>query len=60
MNKATVIVIGSAEPLASAVKRVKEKKYSVIGVHEWPQGDYLMIPMYCIDPVSTSFQSQHK
>jgi hypothetical protein len=42
------------------VKRVKEKKYSVIGVHEWPQGDYLMIPMYCIDPVSTSFQSQHK
>lgn len=55
MNKATVIVIGAAPILDAAVKRIKEKNYSVIGVQEWPQGDYLMMPMYCVDPVDTGF-----
>jgi hypothetical protein len=55
MTKGTVIIIGSRSVLEPAVARLKEKKYSVIGIEQWPQGDYLQMPMYCIEPVGSGF-----
>ena len=57
MRTGTIVLVGKELHLRTAVAEAKEKNYSVIGVQEWPQGDYLLMPTYSVSPVQNPFKS---
>lgn len=55
MIKGTVVLIGAVQDLEPAIKNLRNKKYSVIAIEQWPHGNYVQAPMYCVTPVQEAF-----